>query len=135
MVLVRQKNEKLIEYVMKQNEYEDTSLDLASKNKHENIVKLLSQEITNAKNQKVLCDLQFVMQMFTYLTKKKKKSSILWSIFCCIAVKNTILSFIITDYNYSEIHIFKGEPTLKIKRKKTNIPEYDDEIQIPQDEL
>merc|ERR1712034_221872 len=118
--------EKLIEYLMNENENKETALNSAANNKHEKIVELLSQKLTNAINLKILCDLQKVTQMFKnhkiIYTDEKKKSlaSIISDNECCRSAKETILSFLITEYN-GEIHnIQRKKNTKKRKREKSD---------------
>jgi len=79
----------------------------------------------------ILCRLQKVTQMFKRQSKDQQNNSFLWSILGVGAgrfsgAKATILSFLIIDYNY-EMH------QKKRKRKKTDIPECNDQMQILQD--
>jgi len=110
---------------MKKNMNNERCLHYAANNKHENIVKLLSQKLTDAINQKILCDLQKVTQMFNnhkiiYIDEKKTLfASIIFDDECCRPGKEKILSFLITDYD-SEKHKIQDETNIqKRKRKKT----------------
>jgi len=106
--------EKLIEYVLKENIFYETALNYALANEHKIVVKLLlnvfgkedekillSQKLVLENNKKLLWDLRFITKMFKSQTKDAKKNSPLWSIFSNLPAKNTILSFIITDYYYN----------------------------------
>jgi hypothetical protein len=53
-VFGKNENKKLSEFLMKENYAKQTSVRLASKNRHEKIVKVLSQKLTIANNKKVM---------------------------------------------------------------------------------
>jgi len=80
-------NEKLIQIWMKKNKYA-----------HEKILKLFVPKLTNAKNQKLLSDFQFITQMFKYQPPELKKNFPLWSVFNNNEARYLIFKFIITDY-------------------------------------
>jgi len=104
--------ERLVEYVMKKNEMELTSSDLAFETRHNKIANLLTQEtISTTINQRILCNLHKVEQMFKN-SKYKDPKSVFW-IICgkCLQGKYKILSFLITNYNH-DIHIIQEVPFL-----------------------
>merc|ERR1712034_195467 len=105
--------ERLVEYVMKKNEMELTSSDLAFETRHDKIANLLTQEtISTTINQRILCNLHKVEQMFKN-SKYKDPKSVFW-IICgnkCLQGKDKILSFLITNYNH-DIHIIQEVPFL-----------------------
>merc|ERR1712034_243426 len=110
----------LIEYVKKENKHNETSSHLASKQGHEKIVQLIPQKVTNAINQKLLCDLQKVKNMFKYQNideKKKSLASIIFDDECCRPGKEQILSFLITENN-RKIHIILEISTREKEEEK-----------------
>merc|ERR1712034_128146 len=89
-----------------ENEYNNTASDLASKSTphvNDKTVKLLSQTLTNAKNEIMLSTLQQVTQKFKKQTADEKYKSILWNLLddrsCCDPGKETIMKFLIIDYS------------------------------------
>jgi len=105
-VFGKNENVKLIAFLMKKNEYNNTASDLASKSTphvNDKTVKLLSQTLTNAKNEIMLSTLQQVTQKFKKQTADEKYKSILWNLLddrsCCDPGKETIMKFLIIDYS------------------------------------
>ena len=78
-VFGKNKNVKLIAYLMKKNEGNNTASCLASKSTpggNDVIVKLLSQKLTNAKNEIMISTLQQVTQKFKKQTANEKHKSL-----------------------------------------------------------
>ena len=78
-VFDKNKNVKLIAYLMKKNEDNNTASCLASKSTpggNDKIVKLLSQKLTNAKNEMMIYTLQQVTQKFKKQTADEKHKSL-----------------------------------------------------------
>jgi len=106
IVFGKDENEKLIAYLMKKNLRNETALCLASQSPpHVNaeIVKLLSQTLTNAKNEIMISNLQQVTNKFKKQNTDEKNKSLLWYLLddysCCDPGKETILKFLIIDYS------------------------------------
>jgi len=105
-VFGKDENVKLVAYLMKKNRENKTALCLASASPpHVNveIVKLLSQTLTNAKNEIMISNLQQVTNKFKKQNAAEKDKSLLWYLLddysCCDPGKETILKFLIIDYS------------------------------------
>jgi len=83
------------------------NLTVKSIAQQEKIVKLLYENIIKKENQRILCDLQKVQQMFKnymIINADNSLSSIIFSDKCCLHGRETILSFLLTGYNH-KIHV------------------------------
>merc|ERR1712034_164053 len=111
-VFGKNENTKLVAYLMKKNQDNNTVICLASQSApqrvNDKIVKLLSQKLTNAKNEIMISNLQQVTQKFKKQTADEKKKSILWYLLgdhsCCNPGKEILMKFLIIDYSI-EINI------------------------------